>query len=99
MKKFTLLLLLVSLFNFGFSNQDSIQGTATTVQVETVKLTNNILHNIFAKEKEAAADISWLIDYSAMPQLQAEGYTITIKYNTDIGAKRNKKGAKTDTPR
>ncbi|MEZ7901793.1 MAG: Na/Pi cotransporter family protein [Flavobacteriales bacterium] len=92
MKKFTLLLLLVSLFNFGFSNQDSIQGTATTVQVETVKLTNNILHNIFAKEKEAAADISWLIDYSAMPQLQAEGYTITIKYNTDIGAKRNKKG-------
>ncbi|MEN8928796.1 MAG: Na/Pi cotransporter family protein, partial [Flavobacteriales bacterium] len=57
-----------------------------------VKLTNGILHNIFAKEKEAAADISWLIDYSAIPQLQAEGYTVTIKYNTSIGAKRNKKG-------
>ncbi|MEN9002846.1 MAG: hypothetical protein ABF242_11075, partial [Flavobacteriales bacterium] len=64
MKNFTLLFALVSLFNFGSIAQDSIPVVET---VQSVKLTNGILHNIFAKEKEAAADISWLIDYSAIP--------------------------------
>ncbi len=92
MKKFAAIFLVSFLFNFGLTAQDSIQEVTPAVPTESVKLTNDILHNIFAKEKEAAADISWLIDYSAIPQLEREGYTVTIKYNTDIGAKRNKNG-------
>lgn len=94
MKKFTLLFLLVSLFTFNVSADDTTSTTTPTEPVETVELTNDILHNIFAKEKEGSADISWLIDYSAIPQLEAEGYTVTVKYNTDIGAKRHKSGYK-----
>lgn len=104
MKIFRLFTLMILLTGISFSSQASIEDSVEQVsdslqnelknEVEDIALTKDILHNIFAKEKEGSADISWMIDYSAMPQLEKEGYTITIKYNTDIGAKRHKSGYK-----
>ncbi|MEN8793327.1 MAG: Na/Pi cotransporter family protein [Flavobacteriales bacterium] len=94
-----LTLLFSFLFTFGFSllaqSSDSIFNDSLVQEsAEEFVPAADILHNIFAKEKEGSADISWLIDYDAMPKLESAGYTIIIKYNTKIGAKRDKAGFK-----
>jgi phosphate:Na+ symporter len=95
MKNLSLLFSFVFLLGFSLSAQlsDTISGLVVAPEsAEEFVPTADILHNIFAKEKEGSADISWLIDYEAMPKLEAEGYTVVIKWNTDIGAKRYKSG-------
>ncbi len=94
-----LTLLFSFLFTLGFSligqSTDSTYiAPAIEESLEEFVPTADILHNIFAKEKEGSADISWLVDYDAIPKLEKAGYTITIKYNTKIGAKRDKAGYK-----
>ena len=72
-------------------NFDSLQSDLQS-EVEEFVPTKEIIHNTFAKEKEGSADISWMIDYDAMTKLIDAGYTVVIKYNTKIGAKRDKAG-------
>ena len=94
---------LTLLFSFTFFIGFSLLGQAndTVPSVDSAELlppieefvpTKEIIHNTFAKEKEGSADISWMIDYEAMPKLIDAGYTVVIKYNTKIGAKRDKAG-------
>jgi phosphate:Na+ symporter len=77
----------------GFGSDSLTNNELVEPQViEEYVPSSDILHNIFAKEKEGSADISWLIDYEAMPKLKEAGYTVVLKWNTDIGAKRHKGG-------
>ncbi|MFK7755965.1 MAG: Na/Pi cotransporter family protein [Flavobacteriales bacterium] len=50
----------------------------------------SVFQNLHASSKEEGAVLSWNIDYD-LYQLM-EGKSIVVEYNTDIGAKRNKKG-------
>lgn len=55
-------------------------------------LDSTVLKNVNAKSKVEGFSISWGIDYDQYEQLKAEGYSISVKYNTKIGADRHKKG-------
>ena len=52
----------------------------------------SVIKNISAEAKPEAFKISWSLDYEYFQQLKEEGYTISIEYNTKIGANRYKDG-------
>lgn len=93
-----LVFLISFVFSLGFSltaqSNDSLAEAIienTTIQ-QNYEPSTEVIHNVFTKEKEGSADISWLIEYEAMNQLKAFGYSVVIKWNTEIGAKRHKSG-------
>lgn len=96
MKNFTLFFsVFVTLFLWNIGNATDTLLPENSEPLETLNIytpTADILHNIHAKEKEGSADLKWTIDYDAMVQLKELGYTVVIKWNTDIGAKRHKSG-------
>lgn len=51
-----------------------------------------VIKNISATSKVEGFKVSWTLDYDRYQQLKDEGYNISIKYNTKIGAKRHKNG-------
>ena len=59
-------------------------------QVSNLDISPEIFQNVTVKAKEEAVSLSWHIDYAAYEQLQ--GKQLIVKYITDIGAKREKKG-------
>jgi phosphate:Na+ symporter len=63
----------------------------------TLSVDPSVLKNISADSKLEGFEVSWSIDYDYYQQLKEEGYTISIEYNTKIGAKRYKSGFE-DTP-
>jgi phosphate:Na+ symporter len=70
-------------------------STKLHAQADTIKLkelSEDVIKNVAAAAKENQADISWTLDYDYVPYLIENGYTISIKYNTDIRAKREKSG-------
>ncbi|NNK80387.1 MAG: Na/Pi cotransporter family protein, partial [Flavobacteriales bacterium] len=80
------------LFIFQGQAQDSLSSTIPTP--ERVEVTKDFFTQVSGKSKEEAAEISWLLDYSRVDYLQDK--EVLIKYNTDIGAKRTKKGLVSD---
>ena len=96
MKNFTLYFsMFVTLFlgNIGNATDTLLpENTEPPATLNDYTPTSDILHNIYAKEKEGSADLKWTIDYDAIVQLKELGYTVVIKWNTDIGAKRHKSG-------
>lgn len=55
----------------------------------------SVIKNVTAKSEVEGFNVSWSIDYDYIQQLKDEGYTISLKYNTKIGAKRFSKGYET----
>ncbi len=53
--------------------------------------TKTLFYNVKGSGKEESAEITWNLDYDAMPLLD-EGAKLVIKYNSKIDAERNKKG-------
>lgn len=51
-----------------------------------------VIQNVTAKAGAESFKISWSLDYNAYNYLRENNYTIGIKYNTDINAKREKSG-------
>ena len=81
MKNLSLLFSFVFLLGFSLSAQlsDTISGLVVAPESpEEFVPTADILHNIFAKEKEGSADIIFFIDYDAIHKLEAAGYTVVI---------------------
>jgi len=100
--KFSMLLSLVTLSLLSgslFSQEEAnslIDENGNTVTVESaievrnLDISPEIFQNLTVKAKEEAVSISWHVDYAAYEQLQ--GKQLIVKYITDIGAKREKKG-------
>lgn len=55
----------------------------------------SVIQNISAEPEVEGFNVSWSIDYDYIEQLKNEGYTISVEYNTKIGAKRFSKGYET----
>tara|TARA_B100000508_G_C11465858_1_gene282486 strand:+ start:30816 stop:32855 length:2040 start_codon:yes stop_codon:yes gene_type:complete len=51
-----------------------------------------VIRNVNASSKVEGFTVSWSIDYEEYEKLKNEGYSISLKYNTKIGAKRHDKG-------
>ncbi|MGM0479951.1 MAG: Na/Pi cotransporter family protein, partial [Bacteroidota bacterium] len=61
---------------------------------EQRSITSKTIKNVAATPKTEGFTIVWGVDYQDYNQLKAENYSISIKYNTKIGAKRFKDGYK-----
>ena len=80
---------ILGLFLFIFT----VSGINATdsLQVENpVELSSSMFKNIHAKSGPEKAEIKWSLDYEVLDQIKDK--KVFIKYNTDIGAKRNKSG-------
>ncbi len=72
---------------------DATNATDTLVQeivqeIAPIELDESIFQNVSSVGKPGSAQVNWNLSYDALPQL--EGKQLIIKYNTSIGAKRNK---------
>ncbi len=84
-KTLALVLPLLLTFNLLFAgSNDTNQST----------LTSKTIKNVAATPKAEGFTVVWGLDYKAYSQLKNENYSISIKYNTKIGAKRFKDGYK-----
>ncbi len=81
--RFTISILMVISFS-GWSM------TAPDTKKDAVQST--IFENLNAKESVAKATVSWSLNYEAIDSLREKGYTITVKYNSEIREKRNAGG-------
>ncbi len=78
----------------GYAQDSSAVVPVTTSVVENIEVTKDFFKSVSGKAKEEAAEISWMLDYGHVDYLQDK--KVIIKYNTDIGAKRAKKGLETN---
>ena len=85
---------LFAAINLNANTLDSVQLPADSSILSSdeiaTEFTSAVIKNVSAKGKEGSAKITWSIDYEAIEELKREGYSIVIKYNTKIGAKRHK---------
>ena len=88
MKYFFLFFTLI--FSSVFFGYGQLSDSIHQNPIETDNLSKEIISNVFTKEKENSAEISWLVDYDEIKWLKSQDYKIVIKYNTEIGAKRYK---------
>lgn len=91
-----------------FGNQDLTSDTIVTdslvvsntlneesvSEVQPIEITADLFQNISSKEDIESAKFSWNIQYDMIDYLVENGYTISIKYITDIGKKQHKAGIK-----
>lgn len=72
--------------------QDTLENQIQEVSnvAAPIDLSSDVFQNFTAKGTEGGAQLSWNIDYEALPQLK--GQELIIKYNTSVGAKRSKEG-------
>lgn len=56
------------------------------------KLEDGFIENISSKSEIEGFTTSWNLDYDLFQELKKQGYTLSIKYNTKIGAQRHEKG-------
>ena len=86
---FIFLLISVLLFNSKANGQE-----------DSAKVFNNLnegstathIKNITSQPEENGFTVSWAIEYNKYQELKDKGYSISIKYNTAINAKRHEKG-------
>lgn len=78
---------IVTLAVFTLTTLFSAASESTKLSVDP-----SVIKNIAAESEVEGFNVSWSIDYDYIQQLKDEGYTISIEYNTKIGAKRFKKG-------
>jgi len=87
----------------AFGNQVPVNGDSSLLDtlpvveaeiveqpVEQLEITSEVFHNVAAKPGPESAKFSWVLDYDKVEYLKDNGYTISIKYITDIGAKQHK---------
>ena len=55
-------------------------------------LDEHSIKNISAKGFEKGFNVTWSIDYSVIEQAKAQGYSVSLKYITSIGASQEKEG-------
>ncbi len=55
-------------------------------------LDSTIIKNVSAASKVEGFSVSWSLDYEKYQDLKDQNFSISIKYNTKIGAKRHEKG-------
>lgn len=90
LKQYIVALFLSVLCSIGYSELDTITDIPQSYSPK--ELSKDIIHNVFAESNDSGMNISWLLDYDAIQQLKDEGFSVTISYNTKIGAKRHKDG-------
>ncbi len=79
-----------NLTNETLINNDTTELASSNQNVaDTIKLDKALFKNLKASSKPEALIITWSIDYKAYDQIKDK--KLIIKYNTKIGAKRNKK--------
>ena len=76
---------LLALFIFSTGNLLGSESSSLSVDPSVIK-------NIAAESEVEGFNVSWSLDYAFYEQLKNEGYTISLEYNTKIGAKRFKNG-------
>jgi phosphate:Na+ symporter len=69
-------------------------GNALSSESSTLSVDPSVIKNIAAESEVEGFNLSWTIDYDYYEQLKNEGYSISIEYNTKIGAKRFSSGYK-----
>src|SRR5690554_1338669 len=83
-------LLFVSFFTFNSNAQEEIkQDTPKELMTD---INSHFIENIYSTTRIEGFTASWNLNYDAFQSLKAQGYTISIKYNTKIGSKRLEKG-------
>ena len=97
MKKILFFLFAISLTfpSWSENNEDTIIIEDKSSIVEdtnkvSFKLDENIFKNLKASSKSEALKLTWSLDYDALKYIKDK--VLVIKYNTKIGAKRNKSG-------
>lgn len=87
----SLALLVFSISTFGLSAQSQEANEKTELSF-IEELDAGFIENISSKAIIEGFTASWNLDYELFQQLKENGYTLSIKYNTKIGAKRHEKG-------
>ncbi len=83
-------LLFVSFFTFNSNAQEEIkQDTPKELMTD---INSHFIENIYSTTRIEGFTAFWNLNYDAFQSLKAQGYTISIKYNTKIGSKRLEKG-------
>lgn len=84
-------LLFISFFTLNLNAQnDGLNNVASSELASRIDASS--IENISSSSFIEGFTTSWNLDYENFQQLKEEGYTISIKYNTKIGAKRFEKG-------
>ena len=74
-------------------NQEVLSESALTEGIDTIasiEISKDVFKNLKASANAEALKLTWSLDYKSFDQLKDKN--LVIKYNTKIGAKRNKKG-------
>ncbi|HLR36981.1 MAG TPA: Na/Pi symporter, partial [Chitinophagaceae bacterium] len=82
---FSILVAWISIFTFSIHASAKIQAPTDFIQ------------NVTTTSGEESFSVSWNINYEAFKTLEEDGYTVSIKYNTEIGAKRAESGYETSS--
>ncbi|PKR79702.1 Na/Pi cotransporter [Brumimicrobium salinarum] len=90
MKKNFFLLLAVLLSAF-FANNTLAQSQQQTIPAQEESSVDSI-QNLNSKTKVEGFSVSWNLNYGIFQELKEKGYSISIRYNTKIGANRHSKG-------
>ncbi|WP_242494584.1 Na/Pi cotransporter family protein [Brumimicrobium glaciale] len=84
-------LLLVSFFTFNANAQNENNLEAAPKELMS-NINSGSIENISSTSQIEGFTTSWNLDYEVFQDLKEQGYTVSIQYNTKIGAKRYEKG-------
>lgn len=87
----SLTFLMFAFMPFGLSAKNQ-EATSQLEQNFEQELKDGFVENITSKSAIEGFTASWNLDYELFEELKEEGFTISIQYNTKIGAKRHEKG-------
>ncbi len=98
MKSLLFCLTLFSSALFAFAQNEPINADTAKINLEIpaedtvarIEVDKEVFVNLKSHSKPDGFEITWSLDYAALSNL--EDKNLVIKYNTKIGAKRNKKG-------
>jgi phosphate:Na+ symporter len=84
-------LLLISFFTFNANAQNENNLEAAPKELMS-NINSGSIENISSTSQIEGFTTSWNLDYEVFQDLKEQGYTVSIQYNTKIGAKRYEKG-------
>jgi len=96
MKTFLFCLSLIASATIGFAQEAAVSTDLDTIIASEVKsegnaeLDESVFVNLKAHAKPDGFKVTWSIEYASLKHISDK--SLVIKYNTKIGAKRNKKG-------
>ena len=98
MKSLLFCLTLFSSALFAFAQNEPINADTAKINLEIpaedtvarIEVDKEVFVNLKSHSKPDGLEITWSLDYAALSNLADKN--LVIKYNTNIGAKRNKKG-------